>query len=99
LAVYIPAGETRVPSQIIAPGQTFTILKGSVPLDSYFASYVPSDTMEVFIYDVNTVKNTPWDSVVARYLVLKRYDLTIDGIKKMNGVLYSLKNSFFRYRK
>jgi hypothetical protein len=29
-----------------------------------------------FIYDAQTLETTPWDTVVKKYMILKRYDLT-----------------------
>src|ERR1700694_1230561 len=88
LGIYIPKGATATPSETIHPGESLPVItRSSVTLDKYFADNVPSNTLEVFIYDVSVVKTTPWDSVVAKYLILKRYDLTVDSLKKLNGVI------------
>jgi hypothetical protein len=84
-SIYIPPGSTRTPGEVIYPGQTYPE-NAFISLNSYFGS-VPSDTIEIFIYDANLVQTTPWDSVVANYLVLKRYDLSLQDIDKMNGVI------------
>ncbi len=43
--------------------------------------------VEVFIFDKSIVETMPWDSIVKKYLILKRYNLTIDSIGKMGGVI------------
>jgi hypothetical protein len=84
-SVYIPPGSTRTPSEVIYPGQTNTVI-AIASLQGYFST-IPSDTLEIFIYDAKLVQRTSWDSVVAKYLVLKRYDLTLQEIEKMNGIV------------
>jgi len=37
-----------------------------------------------FIYDFETMNTIPLDTVRAKYLILKRYDLTLDSLKKLN---------------
>jgi hypothetical protein len=37
-----------------------------------------------YIYDALTLETTSWDTVKAKYLILKRYDLTLKDIKDMN---------------
>jgi hypothetical protein len=48
---------------------------------------MPPDTPEIFIYDAKLVQTTPWDSVVGKYLVLKRYDFSLQDLEKMNGIV------------
>jgi hypothetical protein len=84
-SVYIPSGSTRTPSEVINPGQTYAVF-AIISLQGYFAT-IPSDTLEIFIYDAKLVQTTPWDSVAAKYLVLKRYDLSLQDLEKMNGIV------------
>src|SRR5882757_6763707 len=84
-SVYLPPGSTRTPSVVINAGQSYMVAS-SITLDKYFAA-TPSDTLQLFIYDADVVKNTPWTTVVSKYLVLKRYSLTLDSIKKLNGTI------------
>jgi hypothetical protein len=83
---YIKPGSTATPSVLLGPGQQFTMSAPS-SLDDYFASLIPSDTLLVFIYDAKVVMTTPWDSIVNNYIILKRYELSIDNIKKMKNVI------------
>ncbi|HET7001559.1 MAG TPA: hypothetical protein VFI33_09630 [Puia sp.] len=84
-SIYIPPGSTRTPGEIINPNSNLSIVK-SAPIEDYFKT-IPSDTIEIFIYDANVVKSSPWDSVVTKYLILKRYDLTLDNINKMDRII------------
>ena len=39
------------------------------------------EKLQIFIYDAEVIENTPWEVVRRDYLVLKRYDLTLQDIK------------------
>ena len=43
-----------------------------------------SNTMMVFVFDLNNVINKPWMQIQADYDVLKRYDVTIDQLNALN---------------
>jgi hypothetical protein len=45
------------------------------------------DTISVFIFDAQVLESTPWDTVKAKYLILKRYDLSLDDLINMNWIL------------
>ncbi len=36
-----------------------------------------------FIYDAQTLETTPWDTVVKKYMILKRHDLTKKDLDSM----------------
>lgn len=62
------------------------------PLSSGYPSYENNfssinDTCMVFVMDAELVKNTPWDTVKAKYLVLKRYDLSFHDLDSMNWTI------------
>lgn len=40
-----------------------------------------------FIYDAQTLETTPWDTVAKNHLVLKRYDLSLGDLQKMNWTI------------
>jgi len=42
------------------------------------------DTIYVFIFDTVVVENTIWEVVVQDYLVLKRYDLTLEDLQRLD---------------
>jgi hypothetical protein len=45
------------------------------------------DTLTVFVFDAQVVESTPWDTVKARDLVLKRYNLSLDDLNKLQWLL------------
>ena len=57
----------------------------SAPTKAFFKYNI--DTLSVFIFDAQLLENTPWDTVKARYLILKRYDLSLDDLNKMNWII------------
>ena len=42
------------------------------------------DTLFLFIFDANVIERTPWDIVARDYLVLRRYDLTLEDLQRLN---------------
>ena len=44
-------------------------------------------TTFVFIFDAQTIENTPWDTIVKHYIMLKRYQLTINDMEKKNWII------------
>ena len=46
-----------------------------------------SPTTQMFIFDAHTIETTPWDSIVKHYMVLKRYQLTVNDVEKMNWTI------------
>ena len=53
----------------------------------YYTVSPGSGIVEIFLFDSITVASNPWDSITAKYMILKRYDLTIDSINKMNRIV------------
>ena len=43
-----------------------------------------SDTVYVYVFDAAVVDNTSWDIVAKDYLVLKRYDLSLEDLQRLN---------------
>jgi hypothetical protein len=46
-----------------------------------------SQTTLVFIFDAQTIENTPWDSIVKHRTVLKRYQLTKSDMEKCDWTI------------
>lgn len=44
----------------------------------------PKDTMSVFIFHTDTLNKYTWEDVRNGYMVLKRYDLSLDDLKRIN---------------
>lgn len=55
--------------------------------EGIFSSQITSDTLMVFIFDAQILESTPWDTVEANYLVLKRYDLSLLDLEGMNWTI------------
>ena len=50
----------------------------------YFSS-LPKDTLSVFIFHTDTLNKYTWEEVRDRYLILKRYDLSLDDLMKLKN--------------
>lgn len=85
-SIYLPPGSTRTPSVVVAPGELSNIIYSKVSLDEFYA-HIPSGKLQVLVYDASVVKTTPWDTVVAKYLVLKRYEITSGDVSRTKGVI------------
>lgn len=55
------------------------------PSESFFKYNI--DTLSVFVFDAQVLENTPWDTVKAKYMVLKRYDLSLDDLNKSKWII------------
>lgn len=40
-----------------------------------------------YIYDAQTLETVPWDTVVKKYMILKRYDLTLKDLDNLNWTI------------
>jgi len=47
---------------------------------------IPSDTLMVFVFDAY-IENTDWSDVVNDYMVLKRFDLSLEDLEKMDWTI------------
>ncbi len=52
-------------------------------VESLFAEHY-ADTLNIYIFDAEVIENTPWETVVRDYLVLKRYDLSLSDLQRLN---------------
>lgn len=50
-------------------------------------NFAYNPTMQMFILDAAVVEEVPWDSIVAHYLVLKRYQFTEQDMKTHNWTI------------
>jgi len=46
-----------------------------------------NDTTLIFIFDAYVVENESWDSIVAQYKILKRYQLTVSDLQNNNWIV------------
>ena len=85
-SIYISPGSTRTPSMVVAPGEQVNVIISRVGLEEFYAR-IPSGKLQVLVYDANVVKTTPWDTVMTKYMVLKRYEITADDVTRTKGVI------------
>jgi hypothetical protein len=80
---------TTYPDTSIPPYIPYAIVIDPYKTGGPFLYSVSSNSgiVEVFLLDSTIVATNPWDSVVAKYMVLKRYDLTTDSLNKLNGII------------
>jgi len=45
------------------------------------------ETIMYFIYDANLLETTSWDTIVKYYMILKRYDLTIEDLQRSDWTI------------
>lgn len=68
----------------IQPYETKTSIK---PIGTWERVYEEQDTLAFYVFDAQVIETTPWDTVKAKYLVLKRYDLSLDDLQRMNWII------------
>lgn len=69
----------------VEPNETFTLGRGG-SWESAFKEDI-SQKLMIYVFDADVVENTPWDTIKANYLVLKRYDLTLQDIEEMDWTI------------
>ncbi|RNC63250.1 hypothetical protein D7D25_17530 [Proteiniphilum sp. X52] len=47
-------------------------------------SYLPSDTLSIYIFHTDTLNKYSWAIIKEKYMVLKRYDLSLDDLRKLD---------------
>lgn len=45
------------------------------------------DTLMIFIFDETTLKTIPWDTIRKNYMILKRYDLSLEDLVKLDWIV------------
>jgi len=84
--------EKQYPDTLL-PSSNATFLKIPANKRGYFDSKtpweeniknLPSDTLSVFFIDGSTFENEEWDTIRDNYLILERYDFSIEDLKKSN---------------
>ena len=46
-----------------------------------------NDTLIVFLFNAQILESNPWDSVVKNYMILKRYDLSLQDLQDMDWTI------------
>jgi hypothetical protein len=72
-------------------GNEFKVEGASHKSDTYNGcvegKFYYEDKIRYIIYDARTLETTPWDTVVKNYLILKRYDLTLQDLDSLNWTI------------
>ncbi|MZQ50376.1 MAG: hypothetical protein GT598_15370 [Bacteroidales bacterium] len=68
--------------------ETNSVLPGSTRANrmrgSWESKFEIRDTLMIFIFDETTLRTVPWDTIRKNYMILKRYDLSLEDLVKMD---------------
>jgi hypothetical protein len=67
------------------PNGTITLGRGGSWEDAFNED--TTQKLRIFIFNASIVDNTPWDTIKKNYMILKRYDLSLDDLNKMNWTI------------
>lgn len=65
-------------SKVLEPGY-----ESHLDWEKFFRT-LPKDTLSIFIFHTDTLNKYTWSEVRNRYKILKRYDLSLDDLERMN---------------
>ena len=68
----------------IQPYETKSSIK---PIGTWERVYEEQDTLAFYVFDAEVLETTPWDTVKANYMILKRYDLSLQDLESMNWTI------------
>ena len=81
-------GGTLYPDTALPPeNYTFPVDHGRMNSNVFRFSPEGKDTVCVFLLHEDTVKKYPWNIIRDEYKILKRYDIAITDLKKMNWTI------------
>ena len=46
--------------------------------------FITYDTMDIFLFNVDTLYTVPWDTINKNYMILIRYDLSLEDLERLN---------------
>jgi hypothetical protein len=67
------------------PNRTISLGRGGSWENAF--NEVANQKLRIFIFDASIVDNTPWDTIKKNYMILKRYDLSLDDLDNMNWTI------------
>ncbi len=84
-----------IPNPVLDPNFTKVLPKESNAqalwrkdcIELAFKDLIPSDTMMNTFLDAKVLEATPWETVKTNYLILKRYDLSLQDLKNANWTI------------
>jgi hypothetical protein len=73
--------------KIIKSNEKVILYNSHLKWEEIYKTFLPADTLSVFIFHTDTLNKYTWDEVRNGYKVLKRYDLSLDDLKQMNWTI------------
>jgi len=64
------------------------VQKGSFRIYHYYEEDIQVDTLCLFIFDADVYNTCSWDEIKNDYKILRRYDLSLQDIKRLNHAIY-----------
>ena len=62
--------------------------KNKIDFQSYLLpNFQKYGILEIFIINFNTIQKYSWQEIASKYLITRRYDLTLDSIKKLDSLI------------
>jgi len=69
----------------VLPNETNTqVLSRRDCIELTFKNLIPPDILMVYVFDAMVIESTPWETVKSNYLVVKRYDLSLQDLQNNN---------------
>lgn len=72
----------------VKSGHRVMFRESSGPWEVVYETGVPSDTLSFIVYDIDTLNKYPPETIRNNYMILKRYDLSIYDLQKLDYTLY-----------
>ena len=74
----------------LEPGKRVILLYNPCSTWKRFFEWLPNDTLSVYIFHSDSLEYYPWDEIRDKYMILKRYDLSLDDVRRMDyEIVYS----------
>ncbi len=55
--------------------------------DAGYDGFKRKDTLIFFIFDAETIEQVPWDTIISKYMILKRFELSEEDVRNMNDTI------------
>lgn len=77
----------KITSGTVPPFETKMIEDSGLKWEIIFDTYLPQDTLSVFIFNADTLSSVSWSKIREEYLILKRYDLSLSDLEEMDWTI------------
>jgi len=67
----------------IQPGENMDLWARGIKIKELFED-LPADTLSIYLFHIDTLKNNTWAEVQAGYKILKRYDLSLEDLEHLD---------------